>query len=179
MADSIELIFDPGAEAAIVGMWQRLADAGLPSQLQVTSPTNRPHVTLLAADRIGAAVDGPVRSLAPRLPLTCVLGAAVVFAGPRRTLARLVVASAALLELHDQVYRSCLPHLDGEPFAHCRPGRWTPHATLGRRFTADDVGAVFARAQSALEPDLEVRAVGVRRWDGHNRVDHLLIGGDD
>lgn len=179
MTHSVELIFDPAAEAAIVDMWHRLAGAGLPSQLRVRSDSNRPHVTVLAAQRIDAAVDDALRALAPTLPLDCVVGAPVVFAGPRKTLARLIVPSAGLLALHEQIVSLCLPHLTGDPYPHCRPGHWTPHATLGRRYTAADIGAAFGLDDAGLWSDLAARLVGLRRWDGDNRVDHLLIGGAD
>lgn len=179
MAHSVELIFDPVSEAAIIGIWQVLAAAGLPSQLRVKSDTNRPHVTLVAAQHISADVDDSLRELAAALPLACVVGAPVVFTGPRMTLARLVVPSAGLLALHEQVYRRCLPNLAGDPFGHCRPGRWTAHVTLGRRYTAEQLGTAFALGEPAPGPDLDARLVGLRRWDGDNRVDHLLIGGAD
>lgn len=179
MAHSVELLFDADSEAAIVAIWQALDAAGLPCQLRVKSDTNRPHVTLLAAQRISADVDGALRELAAELPLSCAVGAAVVFTGPRMTLARLVVPSAELLTLHERVYRLCLPHLTGEPFAHCRPGHWTAHATLGRRYTATDIGAAFELDAVGLGSDLPARLVGLRRWDGDNRVDHLLVSPAD
>ena len=49
MAHSIELLLDQRADTTIRRLWHALADAGLPSQLRVTSDTNRPHITLVAA----------------------------------------------------------------------------------------------------------------------------------
>ena len=175
MAHSIELLFDAHSDAAIRAGWQALADAGLPSQLQVKSATNRPHVTLLAAQRIIADVDEPLHGLASRLPLTCLVGAPVVFGGPRLTLARLIVPSAELLALHEEVYRLALPYLIGDSFSHCRPAHWTAHATLGRRFTPADIGAALAIAGGAAS-DLEAEMVGLRRWDSDTRTEHLLVG---
>lgn len=173
MAHSIELLLDAQTDAAIRSDWQNLADAGLPSQLRVGSPTNRPHVTLLAAPWIDADVDDALRALSRRLPLPCRVGAPVVFTGPRMVLARLIVPSAALLNLHQEVCRICLPRLNGEPFGHCLPGNWTAHVTLGRRLPAADIGAALAVTAGA---DLVARFVGLRRWDGDNRIDHLLVG---
>ena len=173
MAHSVELLFDADSEAAIRAIWQGLADAGLPSQLQVKSPTNRPHVTLIAARRIDPGVDAALAALADRLPLDCVVGAPAVFTGPRMTLARRIVPSAGLLGLHSEVCRVSLPHLTGEPFSHCLPGHWTAHATLGRRFTAPEIATALALADSS---DLSARLVGLRRWDGDQRIDHLLVG---
>ena len=49
MAHSLEVLLDDHGEAAVRSIWQALEDAGLPSQVRVKSPTNRPHVTLVAA----------------------------------------------------------------------------------------------------------------------------------
>jgi hypothetical protein len=176
MAHSIELLLDSRTDTAIRAAWQALADAGLPSQVNVKSATNRPHITLLAAQRISPEVDEVLRGLAPRLPLDCVVGAHVVFGGPRLTLARLIVPSAELLALHAEVFRLALPHVTGQPFAHCRPGHWTAHATLGRRLTAIEVGAALGLAEEAA-PDLAAEVVALRRWDSDARTDHLLIAG--
>ena len=173
MTHSIEVLLDADSDSVIRAIWQQLDDAGLPSQNRVKSDSNRPHVTLLAAGRIDAGVDDALRELAPRLGFACTVGAPVVFTGPRMTLARLIVPSDELLALHAEVYRLTLPHIDGEPYPHCRPGHWTAHATLGRRFTAEEIGAALAVADGA---DIAARVVGLRRWDGDARVDHLLVG---
>ena len=175
MAHSIELLLDTDSDAAVREQWQALADAGLPSQLRVKSATNRPHITLVAAQRISADVDEPLRGLASLLPLDCVLGAPLVFGGPRLTVARLVVPSPALLEIHDEVYRLTVPYVTGEPYAHCSPGHWTPHVTVGRRYTADEIGAALAVVNGS-GGDTGARVTGLRRWDSDERVDHLLVG---
>ncbi len=122
MAHSIELLLDDHSDAAIRTVWHRLEDAGLPSQLRVKSATNRPHVTLLAAERIAADVDDELTQLRARFPLPVVVGAPLIFGGGKLTLARLVVASADLLALHRDVVDRCLPHLPQEPYAHSAPG---------------------------------------------------------
>lgn len=172
MAHSIELLLDSHSDAAIRAIWQALAEAGLPSQVRITSSTNRPHVTLMAAQRIGEGVDHLLRGLSDRLPIDCVVGAPLVFGGPRLTLARLIVPSADLLAFHQEVYRLSLPYLVGEPFAHCAPGHWTPHATLGRRFTAVEIGSALAGVETV---DVPARLVGLRRWDSDERLDHVLV----
>lgn len=179
MAHSVELLLDARGDAAIRSLWSALDEAGLPSQAHVTSPTNRPHITLLAARCIGPEVDDALRGLSPRFPLGCVVGAPLVFGGPRQTLARLIVPSAELLDLHEAVYRRCLPHLTGDPYGHSRPGHWTPHATLGRRFGEAEIGpalAVVNRMAAGGARDIEARVTGLRRWDPDARVDHLLVG---
>lgn len=175
MAHSIELLLDPQTEAAVVSVWRLLDDVGLPSQVHVKSPTNRPHVTLIAAQRISPDVDDVLRALADRFPVAAVVGAPVVFGGSRQTLARLLVPSAALLDLHAEIYRLCLPYVSGDPFDHCRPGHWTAHVTLGRRFTAEQIGAAMATVNGTRD-DLAGSVAGLRRWDSDLRVDHLLVG---
>ena len=175
MAHSIELLLDEDSDAAIRRVWHRLSDAGLPSQLRVKSDTNRPHITVLAADRILPDGDAALSELRVRFPLPVVVGAPVIFGGGKMTLARLIVASADLLDLHRDIYRRCLPSTPQPPFPHCAPGRWTPHATLGRRLTAEQV----ARALDVIEDlsaDISAEVVGLRRWDGDARIERVLVG---
>lgn len=182
MAHSVELLFDARTEAAIRAAWQILADAGLPSQNHVKSATNRPHVTLLAAPRISPEVDDVLRELRTELPLDCIVGTPLVFTGRHQstrgmTLARLIVPSTELLALHERVYALTLPHVTGEPFAHSAPGHWTPHATLGRRFGADEIGAALAAIRAEVTAaDLVSGIVGLRRWDSDQRIDQILVG---
>ena len=185
MAHSVELLLDPAAESDIRQMWQLLDDAGLPSQVHVKSLTNRPHITLLAASRISPDVDDVLRSLAGWFPLPAAVGAVLLLGGRQHrsapgthTLARLVIPSAALLDLHAEVYRLSLPYLT-DPFDHCRPGHWTPHLTLGRRLRADQIGvavSVLAAGVERTAADLAAEAAGLRRWDSDQRVDRLLVG---
>ncbi|AQT80369.1 hypothetical protein B1R94_15475 [Mycolicibacterium litorale] len=173
MAHSVELLFDDQGDAAVRRLWQRLADAGLPSQLRVKAATNRPHITLVAAHRITPDVDDLLAELAPRFPLPCTIGAPLVFGGGRLTMARLIVASATLLDLHEEVHRRCLP-LVVEPFAHSAPAHWTPHATLGRRFTPDEVGRALAEVDGIAD-EISAAVVGLRRWDSDARVERVLL----
>ena len=173
MAHSIELLLDDHSDAAIRTAWQRLDDAGLPSQLRVKSSTNRPHVTVLAADHITAEVDAELARLGPRFPFPVVVGAPVIFGGAKLTLARLVVASAELLDIHREVVARCLPQLPREPFAHSEPGHWTPHVTLGRRFTTEQV-ALALEVLDGLSADFGAQVVGLRRWDSDAKRDYRI-----
>ena len=175
MTHSLELLLDAHTDAVIRSVWQDLDDAGLPSQVRVKSPTNRPHVTLVAAHRIAPDIDESLRGLRHRFPLAVVVGAPLVFGGPKLTLARLIVPSAGLLDLHAEINRMALPHVITEPFPHCRPGHWTPHATLGHRFSGEQIGAAL-EVLSRTGHDLAAAVVGLRRWDGDQRVDHILVG---
>jgi len=171
VAHSVELLFDPETDDAIRRQWAALAEAGLPSQAHHRSPTNRPHVTLTVAERIEPAVDDALRQLVGRLPLPCRIGAPLVFGRRSLVLARLIVPDRGLLDFHESVDGICLPHMASGPFAHARPGQWTPHVTLARRLAPADLAA----ALDLVGADAAAGTfAGLRRWDGDARVDTVI-----
>jgi 2'-5' RNA ligase len=171
MAHSVELLFDQETDDAIRRQWAALAEAGLPSQANHRSPTNRPHVTLTVAARIDPVVDAELRELAGRLPLPCRIGAPLVFGHRSLVLARLIVPNRDVLEFHEAVDEVCEPHLPSGPFPHARPGQWTPHVTLARRLAPADLAA----ALDAVSADAaDGTFAGLRRWDGDARVDTVI-----
>jgi hypothetical protein len=174
MAHSVELLFDAETDAALRDEWAALAAAGLPSQARVRSATNRPHVTVAVADGLAADVDDGLAALADRLPLDCVIGAPLLFGAGKYTLARLIVPSVELLALQQAVHQLCLPHMTPGPAPHSAPGQWTPHVTLARRLRAADVAAACDVTQ-AFGAALCGRLEALRRWDGDQRIEHLLI----
>lgn len=163
---SIELLLDPPAEAALRAEWQTLAAAGLPSQARHTGESNRPHITLAYAE---SAVAAPV---VPGLPVPVTVASPVLFGSARRgfLLARLVRPSDALLAVHRAVHDELGDAAATDPLT--RPGAWTPHVTLARRLTGEQLVA-------ALEL-LDVRravygtAIGARMWDKAARTVTLL-----
>jgi 2'-5' RNA ligase len=171
MAHSVELLFDPESDEAIRREWRTLADAGLPSQANHRSPTNRPHVTLTAATAIDPAVDGPLGALAATLPVSCRVGAPIVFGSGRFTLVRSIVPTPELLRLHAAVDEMCLPHLPDGSYAHTRPRQWTAHVTLARRMTAPELTAALALL---ADSDVVGTFTALRRWDGDAREQTLL-----
>ncbi|MGP4053385.1 2'-5' RNA ligase family protein [Mycobacterium sp. 4D054] len=173
MVHSVELLFDAGTEVAVREVWDELARNGVRSLSGHRSPTNRPHVTLTVATKIDAGADDALRPLLRAFPLSCVIGAPMVFGGGRTvTLVRLLVPSRELLGLHAEVHRVCLPHASEGVLPHSDPGRWTPHVTLARRVPVERLPAVFALR--ALSRDIEATAVGLRRWNGDDRVEHRI-----
>jgi 2'-5' RNA ligase len=174
MAQSVELLLDPVAEAAVLAEWDRLAAAGLPSQRRSRPDEHhRPHITLYAASQISPDVDAMLPSLFAELALELRVGALMVF-GPRRgscILVRQVVPSAELLAVQRDVARLC----DADPEGQFGAGRWTPHVTLARRIRAAELGAAVEVLSSSPERawSLEERASTVRRcrrWDGERRT---------
>ena len=168
MVHSVELLLDPDTESAIRRVWERLADAGLRSPGQ----TSRPHVTMVVADAISPNVDQALSPLTRRLPIGCVIGAPLLFGESSFTLVRLVVAAAELFSFQSEVHRACLAHLTPGPAPNTVPGHWTPHVTLARRVEPPQL--VRALSIRKLTRDIRGSAVGLRRWDGNKRVEHLI-----
>lgn len=160
---SVEVIPDAATEAAIVGQWERLIEAGLPSAGRHPSPSNRPHVTLAVRDDLDPSGLG---GLVDALPVEFRLGGAVVFAaGDRFVLARQVVVSRALLALHAETLRLVGP--PPERYAVTAADRWTPHLTIARRMTGEQMGAALSLIGAA---PLEGTFRGLRVWDAVERV---------
>ena len=168
MVHSIELVFDSDTDAAIRRIWADLAGAGIPSQ----APASRPHVTLAVAEAISADVDELLSPVTKRLPLDCAVGAPVLFGRATAVFARLIVPTSELLALHAEVHRRCGRQLLPAPLPNSLPGQWTAHVTLARRVD----GAQLRRAlRIAGRPSqIDGRFLGLRRWDGNRRIEHLL-----
>ncbi|HEV2376901.1 MAG TPA: 2'-5' RNA ligase family protein [Streptosporangiaceae bacterium] len=129
MAHAIEMFFDEQADAAVRGLWQRLADAGLPSPATLTHRQHRPHVSLTVASSLGGVDLGPLRAvLASRLP-TLRLNVLGAFPGPERVVFLGAVVTSELLACHASAHAA----LAGQPVGHWPyylPGNWVPHCTL-------------------------------------------------
>ena len=111
MVHSVELVFDPDTEAAVRHIWDGLREAGIPSQ----APASRPHATLTVAERIDPEVDALLGVAGDRFPFPCRIGAPLLFGRAKAVLARLVVPTTELLDVHAEVHRLCLPHLSPGP----------------------------------------------------------------
>ncbi|KAA0021071.1 2'-5' RNA ligase family protein [Antrihabitans cavernicola] len=167
MVQSVELLLDDGADSAVRRQWQVLADAGLPSQSKHTGPSNRPHVTLAVHDRITPETDAALERDLHFYGIAIQLGGLVVFGGRNATLARLVVPTEELLDVHEHI-RDLL----GPGRMHTDVGHWTPHVTLARRLHPDQVGSAIGLLLG--EDDIHGRSVALRRWDGDNRIERLV-----
>ena len=171
MAHSIELLFDEATEAAVRRDWTALVEAGLPSQGQHRSPTNRPHVTMAVSRRIDPAVDTQLSEVVGGLPLDCRIGAVMVFGHATVSLVRLIVPSAELLELHGRIAALSASRQTPGPYPHSQPGQWTPHVTLCRRLSARDLPAAL---EAIGADDVVGTFAHLRRWDGDARVDTII-----
>ncbi|WP_089249182.1 2'-5' RNA ligase family protein [Rhodococcoides kyotonense] len=171
MVQSVELLLDTELDDAVRREWQMLFDAGLPSQARHRGASNRPHVTLAVADEF-ASLDARIGSI-PVAPFPLRLGPLVVFRGRTATLARLVIPSPALLDLHATV-SSLVGDARGSR-SHTEPGQWTPHVTLARRLAGAELTEAIDQLHS--EPGVLIgNASALRRWDGDGRVEWFVGG---
>ena len=168
MVHSVELVFDADTEAVVRKIWSDLRDAGIPSQ----APASRPHATLTVAERIDPAVDALLTPLAARFPFPGRIGAPLLFGRATVVLARLVVPTIELLEVHDEVCRLCLPHLHPGPMPNALPGQWTGQVTLARRLVPAQRGRALRIAGKPQE--IVGHVVGLRRWDGNKKPEHPI-----
>lgn len=154
---SIELLLDPATEAALRAEWDALRDAGLPSQARHTSESNRPHLTLAysATPLAPPAVPG--------LPLDVTVASPVVFGSARSgyLLARLVRATEPLLALHRRLITRLGDTADLDLLS--APGAWTPHVTLARRLSAEQLGTAIGMLDARRA--LDGRAESARMWE--------------
>ena len=156
MVRSVELVLDPGSDAAVRGAWAALVDADLPSLGRHTAPSNAPHVTLVAG------TDLPVPDDVPEPPSTLRLGGLLLFpAGPGRSvLARAVVVDPDLQAFHSAVHRLVPGGVETS-----LPGAWSPHVTFARRVRDADLGRAVDVLRAVPLPDA-LRVGGLRHWDG-------------
>jgi hypothetical protein len=168
MVHSVELVFDRDTEAAVRHIWDGLREAGIPSQ----SPASRPHVTLTVAERIEPEVDSLLRTLADRFPFACRIGAPLFFGRAKAVLARLVVPTVEMLDVHAEVHRICLPHLSPGPMPNALPGQWTGHVTMARRVLPGQFGRAVRIAGKPTE--IVGSVVGLRRWNGNAKLEYPI-----
>ena len=161
MVQSVELLLDAEAEAAISRQWQSLADAGLPALHE----PHRPHVTLAVAQEIWPRIERRLEHDLDFTPFPLRIGAVMVFGDRRPILVRLVVPTVHLLDLQHRIHHI----VAGSPgiATNTAPDAWTPHVTLARRVQPDQLGAAINTVLTG--GDIRATAVGIRRWDGEQR----------
>ncbi|MGW5311451.1 2'-5' RNA ligase family protein [Nocardia thailandica] len=169
MAQSVELLVDPETEAWVRGQWRALAAAGVG---RPGTATHRPHITVAVAARIPSALDPALAGL-DVAPLPVRIGGLLLFGAHHPILVRAVVPSAGLLALQRRVH-DIVAECPGL-VENTAPDSWTPHVTLARRVTPEQLGAAVHAV--ARERDFPGTVVGIRRWDGDTRTERILIGG--
>ncbi|MFT4087555.1 MAG: 2'-5' RNA ligase family protein [Gordonia sp. (in: high G+C Gram-positive bacteria)] len=175
MPHSIELLPAADGDAALRAQWSRLAEARLPTAGKISADTNRPHCTLLAGTEIDPAADAALAAVAMRLPAPVVIGAPTVFAQHAGyTLVRIVTPGAELLGVHAQTARVAGEFVTGLSSTSA-PGHWTPHFTLARRMTADQIAAALDLLDWA---PIDTAVTALRRWNGDEKTDVVIPGRD-
>ncbi|MFC8869753.1 2'-5' RNA ligase family protein [Streptomyces sp. NPDC057148] len=162
---TVELLLDEAAELEVRDAWQRLAEAGLPSQARHPSPTNRPHLTLATCPELTAPIRWELAEAAAYLPLPVRFAGTVRFEGPTSVLAWSLELDSALADLHRRVWEAVAsdsPPGVLSPFHS--PRDWNPHITLGRTRRA---GAFTGRHVPGLlpAPPLSARLTTLRSYD--------------
>ena len=117
-------------------------------------------------------MDALLRALVPRFPFTCRIGAPLVFGRAKAVLARLLVPTPELLDVHAEVHRLCLPHLQAGPMANAIPGQWTAHVTMARRVMPNQLGRAVRIA--GKPPEIKGDVIGLRRWVGDKKVEYPI-----
>ena len=141
MAHTVELLPDDELAGEVRRLWQRLADAGLPSLAAHPHPTNRPHLTLTLVDVLPpAGRDALDAAFDDVLPMPARLEALAAFPGREAVLYWAVVPSVQLLALHARVTEGLVAAGTAQRPLHA-PGRWTAHCTLAHRLTPPQLGA--------------------------------------
>ena len=151
---ALELVPDDAGIEAVRRDWQRLRDAGLPSQLDHPGRTNLPHVTVVSAPALpDAALDVAAVRLGSLLPFPARAAGLLLLGGTSLTVAR-------ALDVPDDVARRVLAvRVQVPDRSH---DSWLPHVTLARRLDR-------ASAQAAVDvlghEDVTLRFTELRRWD--------------
>ncbi len=172
MVHSVELLFDADTEASVRRIWDDLMDSGVRSLANNKSPSNRPHVTLAVAEHMDDAVDDVLRTVLRLLPLSCTIGAPMLFGHGPFALVRSVVPTTELLALQVAVHEVCVPHMSPGPLPHADPGHWTPHVTLARRVPESKLADALTLRR--MSRDRRGAGVSLRHWDGNKRVEHPI-----
>lgn len=169
MAHSIELLLDDAADAWVRSRWRALIDAGLPSQGRIAAATNRPHITVVAAEHLHPAIDSGLGALIGRLPLSLNLDGLVTFGDERKTLAIRVARDDQLDEFQAEALAAARPWITAVA-DHIESDRWTPHITLARRLTPEQ----SELAAGLIDSSPAASGTQLRRWDGGAKVEKLF-----
>ncbi len=151
---ALELVPDDAGQDAVRRDWQRLQDAGLPSQLDHATPTNAPHVSVVAAPSLpDSAIDVAQARLGSLLPIQARAAGLLLLGGSRVTIARAV-------DIDDDVVRRVLAVRVQVPDR--QHVGWLPHVTLARRVAR----SLVPQALDVLgHEDVVLNLTELRRWD--------------
>lgn len=144
MAQALEFLFDPDADAAVRSLWARLERAGVPSLATRTHGRHRPHVTFALAGAIPPATRDALRADLRQLSIPRLwLSTLAAFATIENVLMLAAVVDTELLAVHSAVH-DILAGRVKQPSAYYLPGSWVPHCTLAQGIEPAQTAAGFA-----------------------------------
>jgi 2'-5' RNA ligase len=160
MACALEMYFDAEADAAVRSLWQRLADAGLPSLATLTHRRHRPHVSLAVAESLAGADLAPLRAVLMGRRPTLSLYVLGTFPGSEGALFLGVAVTAELLAFHADVH-AALATQPAEYWPYYLPGSWVPHCTLAQGLNRTQAARAFGLLHGYEPITATVSQVGI------------------
>jgi 2'-5' RNA ligase len=155
------MYFDGEADAAVRRLWQRLADAGLPSLATRTHRRHRPHVSLAVAESLADVDPGSLRSVLMSGRPTLSLYTLSTFPAATGVLFLGVQVTAELLAFHADVHAA----LGGQPirqWAYYLPGNWIPHCALAEGLDRSEAGRALELLADYRPITAEVTSAGIK-----------------
>lgn len=159
MVAALELYFDPVAERRIRTLWSALEEVDVPSLRDHTHGRHRPHLSLVAAERLEpdavvAALDGLAAVPPVHLSLQYVgqFVGRVLFLGP---------APVATLLAHQAAVWDRLSAAELALWPLYAPGTWVPHVTLSMRVPRPVLTEAVRRCLEVLPITASIRAAAV------------------
>jgi len=155
------MYFDDQADAAVRQLWQRLADAGLPSLATRTHRRHRPHVSLAVAESLAEADPAPLRPVLMSRRPALSLYTLSRFPEPGGVLFLGVQVTPELLAFHADVHAA----LAGQPIRHWAyylPGNWIPHCALAEGLDGSEAGRAFGLLADYRPITAGVTSIGIK-----------------
>lgn len=147
----VELLLDENAADKVRALWQRLADAGLPSRYLDLELT--PHVTIAVFDELDPvqARDAFASFAAEETPEPISLYSPASFPTDEGVLYLAPIVTRGLLELHAGFHER-FAELDQPVGEYFFRGRWVPHVTVGLGLDDEQLAEGFRILREAELP---------------------------
>jgi 2'-5' RNA ligase len=138
---------DAAASSAILGLWESLEDAGIPTLHSHTHRRHRPHLSLYVAEDLPPDETLAAVGRVPSEPIPLHIENIGLF--PQGVLFLACVPNSQLLDEQVRV-RSVVKPLAIEPWPFFEEGRWTPHLTVSWSLEASQIDQAFLLLSVAL-----------------------------
>lgn len=159
MPYAIVLYFDQKTEEVISGLWKRLADEGISSEIAASGI--RPHLTLAIYDELKCQpCENELSRLAADSSFMLLNASHLgIFYQPDLILFLAPTPGQALLAFHARIHTNIAVEAQGS-WPLYQPGRWVPHCTLAMNLTQDSLSRALPLC-AALPLPLEMRTTQV------------------